>query len=270
MANTIKLKRSSVAGKVPLTSDLDYGEVSINYTDGTLYYKDSSGAINTIGSNIGNTVVSGNITANTAGTRATFANVTTTNGIFWANGTSYSSGTGSDTTIDAFKLYANANIGTLYNANISTNANLGAFETYANSKIGTNTNSNLVVVATTTSTSTTTGALVVAGGAGISGNISGNVAYGSQLTLAGNVNTALTITSLDTIAAGKPVKTLNIAAIDGTSAGIHVKSDGTKAYILGQNNDRVSELTLSTPYDITTGSNVAQPVFCHKTLLLVE
>jgi len=109
---------------------------------------------------------------------------------------------------------------------------------------------------TTTSTSTTTGALVVQGGAGISGNISGNVAYGSQLTLAGNVNTALTITSLDTIAAGKPVKTLNIAAIDGTSAGIHVKSDGTKAYILGQNNDRVSELTLSTPYDITTGSNV--------------
>jgi hypothetical protein len=122
MANTIKLKRSSVAGKVPLTSDLDYGEVSINYTDGTLYYKDSSGAINTIGSNIGNTVVSGNITANTAGTRATFANVTTTNGIFWANGVNYSTGLGGSST------YSNSNVTALLSANtvttISTTGNI--------------------------------------------------------------------------------------------------------------------------------------------------
>jgi len=132
---------------------------------------------------------------------------------------------------------------------------------YANLTVGTlygsvNATGNIVAGSGTTSTSTTTGALQVVGGVGITGNISGNVAYGSQLTLAGNVNTALTITSLDTIAAWKPVKTLNIAAIDGTSAGIYVKSDGTKAYVLGQSNDRVSELTLSTPYDITTGSNV--------------
>jgi hypothetical protein len=64
-----------------------------------------------------------------------------------------------------------ANIGTLFLGNASTQANLGAFEAYANTKIGTNTNSNLVAVATTTSTSTTTGALVVAGGVGIGGNL---------------------------------------------------------------------------------------------------
>jgi hypothetical protein len=140
------------------------------------------------------------------------------------------------------------------------------------SAFGTDTNIDLSLVATgtgniTTSSpvritnanaavSTTTGALIVAGGVGIAGNISGNVAYGSQFALAGNVNTALTVTSLDSIATWKPVKALGIAAIDGTSAGIYVRADGVKAYVLGQSNDRVFELTLSTPYDITTASNV--------------
>jgi hypothetical protein len=67
---------------------------------------------------------------------------------------------------------AQANQITGANAVVATlQANVGSFYTYANTKIGTNTNSNLVVVATTTSTSTTTGALVVAGGAGIAGNV---------------------------------------------------------------------------------------------------
>ena len=92
MANTIKLKRSSVPGKAPLSANLDYGELSINYTDGTLYYKNSSGTISTIGSNIGNTVISGNITATTASTQASFANVITTNGVFWSNGSTYGTG----------------------------------------------------------------------------------------------------------------------------------------------------------------------------------
>jgi len=41
----IKLKKSSVTGKVPLGTDLDYGELAINYADGKLYYKNSSNAI---------------------------------------------------------------------------------------------------------------------------------------------------------------------------------------------------------------------------------
>jgi hypothetical protein len=73
--------------------------------------------------------------------------------------------------LGAYQNTTNANIGTLFLGNVSTQANLGAFEAYANTKIGTNTNSNLVVVAATTSTSTTTGALVVAGGVGIAGNL---------------------------------------------------------------------------------------------------
>lgn len=45
MANRIVLKKSSVAAKVPLTSDLSYGEMALNYTDGKLYFKDASNNI---------------------------------------------------------------------------------------------------------------------------------------------------------------------------------------------------------------------------------
>ena len=46
MSNTsIKLKKSSVSGKIPLVSDIDYGELAINYADGKLYYKHSDTSI---------------------------------------------------------------------------------------------------------------------------------------------------------------------------------------------------------------------------------
>jgi hypothetical protein len=50
MANKILVKKSSVAAKVPLTTDLDYGELALNYTDGKLYYKTASNTIASIGS----------------------------------------------------------------------------------------------------------------------------------------------------------------------------------------------------------------------------
>lgn len=39
MANTVKMKRSAVAGKVPATTDLDLGEIAINTYDGVAYIK---------------------------------------------------------------------------------------------------------------------------------------------------------------------------------------------------------------------------------------
>lgn len=42
----LKLKKSSVVGRVPASGDLEYGEVAINYADGKLYYKNSSNAVN--------------------------------------------------------------------------------------------------------------------------------------------------------------------------------------------------------------------------------
>lgn len=44
MAN-IRLKKSSVSGKIPADSALDFGEVAINYTDGKLFYKNSGNIV---------------------------------------------------------------------------------------------------------------------------------------------------------------------------------------------------------------------------------
>ena len=47
MATTPKvlLKRSSVLGRAPTASDLEFGELAINFTDGRIYYKDTSNNI---------------------------------------------------------------------------------------------------------------------------------------------------------------------------------------------------------------------------------
>ena len=67
MANKLLLKKSSVTNKVPLTTDLDYGELAVNYADGKIYYKTSTNTINSFTST-DKTVLSvdgnfGNITA---------------------------------------------------------------------------------------------------------------------------------------------------------------------------------------------------------------
>ncbi len=43
MANTLKLKRSAVAGKAPSTSDLDLGELGLNTNDGKAFMKKDDG-----------------------------------------------------------------------------------------------------------------------------------------------------------------------------------------------------------------------------------
>ena len=48
MANIIKIKNSSVAAKVPVTGDLAYGEIALNYADGKIYYKKSDNTIQSI------------------------------------------------------------------------------------------------------------------------------------------------------------------------------------------------------------------------------
>lgn len=64
MANTIRIKRSAVGGKVPTTSQLSLGELAINTTDGRLYTrKEVSGvaSIVEIGAGSGGGGVSGPI-----------------------------------------------------------------------------------------------------------------------------------------------------------------------------------------------------------------
>lgn len=51
MSNKIILKRSSVAGRIPTTSDLDVGEIAINMADSKLYFKDTNNTVKSIGYN---------------------------------------------------------------------------------------------------------------------------------------------------------------------------------------------------------------------------
>lgn len=48
MATNIILKKSSVTGRVPQASDLEYGELAINYADGVIYFKNSSNSVQSI------------------------------------------------------------------------------------------------------------------------------------------------------------------------------------------------------------------------------
>ena len=41
----LKLKKSSVVGRVPVAGDLEYGELALNYADGIIYYKNASNAV---------------------------------------------------------------------------------------------------------------------------------------------------------------------------------------------------------------------------------
>lgn len=61
MANKVLLKKSAVLGKIPSTSDLDYGELAINYSDGKLYYKNSANQIRELagGGGGGGTLIAG-------------------------------------------------------------------------------------------------------------------------------------------------------------------------------------------------------------------
>lgn len=49
-------------------------------------------------------------------------------------------------------------------------------------------------------------------------------------------------------------KSLSVAAQDTSPSAVFLSADGTKAYVLGQTNDKIFQYTLSTAWDISTGS----------------
>ena len=51
MTNTVLIKRSGTANSVPVAGNLSLGELAINYADGNLFYKNSSGSVTVIASN---------------------------------------------------------------------------------------------------------------------------------------------------------------------------------------------------------------------------
>ena len=48
MANVLRLKRTSVAGRVPATSDLETGELAVNIHDGKVFLKRDNGTVSIV------------------------------------------------------------------------------------------------------------------------------------------------------------------------------------------------------------------------------
>ncbi len=153
MAQTVQLKRSSVASKVPTTSDLALGEIAINTYDGRIFLKKDSGtpAIVTVvtaadtqtlsNKTIDSGVLTGSLTA--GGSTGTLGQVLTTDGssTYWSTVTgglggatnlTYSTNTttvtiASDTGSDAVILAANSTVAGVITADAQTIAGAKTF-----------------------------------------------------------------------------------------------------------------------------------------------
>jgi hypothetical protein len=71
MANKVLLKKSSVAAKVPVAADLDYGELALNYQDGKIYYKKADNTIDSFASAVGSVAGVSSVAGNTGAVTAT-------------------------------------------------------------------------------------------------------------------------------------------------------------------------------------------------------
>jgi hypothetical protein len=101
VANQVLLKKSSVVGKVPTSSDLTYGELALNYADGKLYFKDTNNTIQ----NFSNKLSINDLTdVDTSSSPPSIGSVLKWDGSKWAPGVdSTTGGTGTDAdTLDGF------------------------------------------------------------------------------------------------------------------------------------------------------------------------
>ena len=111
MANKVKIKRSAVSGKVPLSTDLELGELALNTFDGKLYTKKDNGTVSVIeigGGGGSGTVTSVAASGGTTGLTFTGSPITTT-GTLTLGGTLAvaNGGTGATTLTSGYVLKGN-------------------------------------------------------------------------------------------------------------------------------------------------------------------
>lgn len=64
MSTKIILKKSSVPGKVPQPSQLEYGELALNFTDGVLHYKNAANEVKQLNASVSTSLQDGGATSN--------------------------------------------------------------------------------------------------------------------------------------------------------------------------------------------------------------
>ncbi len=203
MAQTIKLKRSSVAGRVPTTSDLEYGEIGINTADGKIYLKKSGGGAQVISAGFSGDY--GDLT----NTPFTFNNITgvSTNAdlgvVFHTGGTALQTDAGA-----SFSFNPSTNVLKVAGSNVLTTATLPAYPTslpasggnadtvdnlHASSFIRSDANDSASGIVSYTNgsnaLSTSSGAVRITGGLGVGYNVFANLVKSNvQGTLWGSSN----------------------------------------------------------------------------------
>lgn len=90
--NKIQIKRTSVSGKTPNTTNIDVGELALNVLDGIMYSTNGS-VVFEVGANNTNSQVSGTLTINSVsanGSLGTDGQVLTSNGtvVYWSDSAS--------------------------------------------------------------------------------------------------------------------------------------------------------------------------------------
>lgn len=120
MANTVKMKQSSVAGKAPTTTDLSLGELAVNTTDGKLYLKKNvSGTESIVEVGAGG---SGTVTSVSGTSPISVASGTTTPAISISAATTSAAGSMSATDkakLDGIASGATANTGTVTSVGVT-------------------------------------------------------------------------------------------------------------------------------------------------------
>lgn len=236
MSNTIKLKNSAVAAKAPLTSDLVYGEVALNYADGKIYYKRSDNTIQSIsssggvGSTLTDTVASWAVVSTIAATNPTEI-------FFKPDGLKMFLLTA--TTLNQYTLstawdITTAGAGTAFTTTWDTASN-GLFISPDGTK--------LITCGTVA---------VVNAGLGILANE--DRVYYLTLATPWDITTATLVSSvrLTTIGDANPLATGGIPAAMTSLQAVHFNSTGTIMYIQDATTDYVNQFSLSTAYNVST------------------
>jgi hypothetical protein len=231
MSNNITLKKSSVADKVPLSADLQFGELALNYADGNLFYKSSSNVVTTLASN---KFVS--VTGNVTGGNVSTGNLT-------ASGSTTLSSLISNSTVN-FNSASNVSLGSISNIKISGGT--------ANYVLQTDGASNLSWVAQS-------------GGGGTPGGANTQIQFNDGGTFGGDAGlafnkTTTTLTANNIVAASSA----NLGLVNNV-----VISGGSNGYVLSTNGSgTLSWIQPAEPASITVDNfvgNGVQTVFTLST-----